>query len=406
MSHPLVLHAVVFSKDGYSLGEAKEKAKDFIPSSRHFYRETVQSYRFRNIPKQKFVARSFRSKKIAPSITLVFGHLNPEYQGLEGGGLFDMVTKGIQKVKDWLVPDRYTRHSLDTVKKYGSRPIQRLDIYRTPIQSAVRKLLDVVTLGHFSKASKDAGYDTLFHVALIANVGDKNLVIEKNERINIDTSYPTSADTEIYHVDLQGKSFTFNEMAKKTRERVGDKVYFNYDAFDRRKYGTNCQGYIRLLLESEGLYTPSIAKWLYQDVVQIVKGLPSFLPELAKTATDIASAVSYLRGDGQPTYKEQVLTHLGLPDKGYSLEELSAYTGIPLSILYQVESRGYGAYTSNYQSVREKGTYRKGRIVLPSQKLSPSQWARARTYSFLASLIAGKPRHDSDIFRQVESRRT
>lgn len=68
------LHAVVVHKPT-DLEVAKEEAKKFITKDRNFYRETSSSYRFRNIPKQKFQKRSFRSKKVNDGITLVYGKL-------------------------------------------------------------------------------------------------------------------------------------------------------------------------------------------------------------------------------------------------------------------------------------------------------------------------------------------
>ena len=69
------LHAVIVNKD-LKLTKAKKIAKDIINNDkRKFYRETTDSYRFRNIPKQKFIKTSFRSKPINKNVTLVFGKL-------------------------------------------------------------------------------------------------------------------------------------------------------------------------------------------------------------------------------------------------------------------------------------------------------------------------------------------
>ena len=69
------LHAVIVNKD-LKLTKAKKIAKDIINNDkRKFYRETTDSYRFRNIPKQKFVQTSFRSKPINKNVILVFGKL-------------------------------------------------------------------------------------------------------------------------------------------------------------------------------------------------------------------------------------------------------------------------------------------------------------------------------------------
>ena len=67
------LHAVIIKKP-ISLKDAKKIKKDIIKDkTKTFYRETPESYRFRNIAKTKFDPSSFRSKKINDKTTLVFG---------------------------------------------------------------------------------------------------------------------------------------------------------------------------------------------------------------------------------------------------------------------------------------------------------------------------------------------
>lgn len=69
------LHNVIIKKK-IPLEEAKQLAKDIIKDNKKkFYRETKLSYRFRNIPKTKFLVNSFRTKKVNENITLTFGKL-------------------------------------------------------------------------------------------------------------------------------------------------------------------------------------------------------------------------------------------------------------------------------------------------------------------------------------------
>ena len=67
------LHAVIISRN-IPIGEAIKLSKEFISENRNFYRITKNSYRFRNIPKTKFLKNSFRSKKINNNITLIYGN--------------------------------------------------------------------------------------------------------------------------------------------------------------------------------------------------------------------------------------------------------------------------------------------------------------------------------------------
>lgn len=65
------LHAVVIKKP-IRLQEARRISQDFIKNPNiKFYRETMDSYRFRNIPKTMF--KEFRTKIINDKISLIYG---------------------------------------------------------------------------------------------------------------------------------------------------------------------------------------------------------------------------------------------------------------------------------------------------------------------------------------------
>ena len=97
-----------------------------------------------------------------------------------------------------------------------------------------------------------------------------------------------------------------------------------------------------------------------------------------------------------PTHRDNVYRKYKLDkEKTYTLAELAEITGIPLASLKEVEKRGRGAYATNPESVRMKGTFKKGVDAPMSEKLSINQWARARVFSF----IDGSKKHDTDLRR-------
>jgi hypothetical protein len=87
------------------------------------------------------------------------------------------------------------------------------------------------------------------------------------------------------------------------------------------------------------------------------------------------------------THRQRFLKKMGLDsNKSYSIEELSKVSKVPIKALEEIYSRGEGAYSSNPQSVRVKGTFSKNpslKQVPLSGRLSMAQWAMARVYSFL-----------------------
>ncbi len=290
------LHAVIFKKP-YNIEKAKEDAKEFIKDGKkQFYRETVKSYRFRNIAKSKFIKGHFKTKKINKEISLIFGQLKEEHNHLEGAGIKDFIYKPIRKIKEYFKPRQgYNNTTTKNLKLFGDLPIKSLQIVRTPIMNAIDKVLNIVSLGKWSQLKKEYSFDKLFHLALIANVGNKNLVIEKNEVINVSTSYKMSKDSEVMEIPLNGKIFTTNEMLKKTLERIGSEKFYLYDGF---KF--NCQVFVRDCLESEGLYSEQAKEFLFQDLEELAKKMPAFSKKIMNITTDLGASVNKITGQAKP----------------------------------------------------------------------------------------------------------
>jgi hypothetical protein len=93
------------------------------------------------------------------------------------------------------------------------------------------------------------------------------------------------------------------------------------------------------------------------------------------------------------THRKEFLRKNGLEDRSYSLEELAKISKVSIKVLQEVYNRGIGAYKTNPESVRMKGTFKKGVAAPMSMKLSKEQWAMARVYSFLN----GSKKHDLDL---------
>jgi len=104
-----------------------------------------------------------------------------------------------------------------------------------------------------------------------------------------------------------------------------------------------------------------------------------------------------------PTHRENVLHRLGLPlSESLSLRELSLYTGTPLAALEAVRDRGHGAWRTNPESVRLKGSFAKNPDLARfprSARLTKEQWSLARVYSFLDKGVTFRTA-DADIARK------
>jgi hypothetical protein len=155
-------------------------------------------------------------------------------------------------------------------------------------------VLNGISFGQWGKSLKNNNYDTLFHLALIADTdGGRQIVIEKNEQINISTSYNVSDKSESQIVDLKGLNITVNELLEKTRNSVGDDKYYLYDGMSN-----NCQWYIRYILESNQLYSEQAKTFLFQSMDEIKKEIQPYVGKIMNAVTNTGTIVAQLLGKG------------------------------------------------------------------------------------------------------------
>lgn len=89
-------------------------------------------------------------------------------------------------------------------------------------------------------------------------------------------------------------------------------------------------------------------------------------------------------------------------DESHSKSEIAKISKIPKKVLDEAYDRGVGAYKSNPESVRLKGTFKKDPKAPLSKKLSKERWAMARVYS-LVNKIEGRKKlnHDRDLLKDI-----
>lgn len=107
------------------------------------------------------------------------------------------------------------------------------------------------------------------------------------------------------------------------------------------------------------------------------------------------------------TNKEQYNKRHGFTlDKSHTKASISKTSNIPMKILDEVYDRGIGAYKTNPESVRVKGTFKKDASAPLSKKLSKEQWAMARIYSFVNKFEGRtKLNHDTDLAEKLKKDR-
>jgi hypothetical protein len=127
-------------------------------------------------------------------------------------------------------------------------------------------------------------------MAIVLRIGDKNVLLEKNHVVTIDTTYKTSNETEICDVPYAINSTTLNNMLTKAVDTFGKEKIHRYSSFTN-----NCQMFVKDVLTANSLYNDTINTFVYQDFKEARDTLP-ITNTIANTVTDIVNVANKLSG--------------------------------------------------------------------------------------------------------------
>ena len=85
--------------------------------------------------------------------------------GVAAGMAADFALKRLKKRPGGVMPPSVRKF----VAEHGDEQITSVELLRTPLDMVSRAPLNMVTLGQFDKAVKEAGYDSAFHLGMIVN---------------------------------------------------------------------------------------------------------------------------------------------------------------------------------------------------------------------------------------------
>ena len=186
------------------------------------------------------------------------------------------------------------------------KTVVKLQLARKPINSKVKKALDLMSFGRFSKKVKELNYDDAYHQFLLVTLSDgKTYKLEKNEKVEHAPVTKTDYDGEQFDVPLKGKQLNLAQMVETA---AGDDPRF----WKYRAGSDNCQRFTRDIVEKNGLLPEDEAgqkQFELQDAKQMVSTLP---PGIANAVTDVANVAGCIwHGDGakakQHRYLQQML---------------------------------------------------------------------------------------------------
>jgi len=157
------------------------------------------------------------------------------------------------------------------LNKYGNIPIKRIYLVRHPITRFMENFLNIITLNKFNQEldryKKKNNFKSFFpfHTMLyielqISKQESKFLVIDKNNCIRISPTLKILNSCELRNIKVKKNKYTLNKILEKTRKRIGNNKYFNWEI-----YKNNCQIFIKEILITVKKFTKGNKKFMFQN---------------------------------------------------------------------------------------------------------------------------------------------
>ena len=174
------------------------------------------------------------------------------------------------------------------LKRVGNEPIRSIVINRTPVQSVLTSVLNVLTFGDFKKKLAETPYDKLYHLRLEIN---NKFSIEKNAIINMDMPLlKAEKDTEKKTITTGYKpGLTLNTLLYNAEKGMGTRAFYTYSGSEN-----NCQDFCIALLKYSGIGDKSDYDFIKQDVESIFRGkdsLKGFMDKITNLGGVVQQAV-------------------------------------------------------------------------------------------------------------------
>ena len=183
----------------------------------------------------------------------------------------------------------YSRQIVSILNKNGDEKIVKMQIYRKPLSSFTKMMLNITSYGEFNKRVQELPYDNIYHLFLTLELENGNkFLLEKNETISL-KPFSNNPDGESISISIKD-TVSLNSLLTKTKAYMGGK-FMSYSGYDN-----NCQTFIDAILQSNGLHSNESKAFIVQDTKHLFKNDDQSdndkFRKVVNTVTDVANLFS------------------------------------------------------------------------------------------------------------------
>jgi hypothetical protein len=193
--------------------------------------------------------------------------------------------RGYQSAVDFGKKVIYGRQGLSPkvnriLEEMGDAVIQSATIGRSPVQSFITNIIKVVS---------STPYEKLFHLFIILHTNKGDVLLEKNEVINMQKG-GAPKNSELIEVPSVPAGLTVQQLVDNTAKYMGN------DFIPYAAGHNNCQDFQMAVLTSNNMITPQLKEFVKQDTTDIFKS--PWFRKLAHSVTDLAGRANVIMQGG------------------------------------------------------------------------------------------------------------
>jgi len=159
---------------------------------------------------------------------------------------------------------QYNKKCQKILDEYGDYKITNIYLVRQPFDKVVGFLFNIITLFNYNKYLSESFDNYPYHPALIFEISVNNnvkfILVEKNNCINISETFVINKHYDYKLINVSKNKFTLREILTKTRKRIGDKNYFNWNM-----HTNNCQVFINEILTTICKNTNKYSNFIFRN---------------------------------------------------------------------------------------------------------------------------------------------
>ena len=154
-----------------------------------------------------------------PILDKLHNELNEKQYEVEGGRL--NIVKRVREVFMGVRKDKFPPQERKWLDENGSKIIEKMTLWRTPVETAVDRAINFISLGKWASMKNKYGFDTFFHLGMVCEYdGGKKVLIDKTGVLNIkEVGIPSGAET--IEIPIRNR-FSFNHMINGAKRILGD----------------------------------------------------------------------------------------------------------------------------------------------------------------------------------------